>query len=362
MAMPFDQAFPARRSRLVSALPGWGIGALLVFDPKNVRYLTGFTGGEGLLVVGQREATLFVDGRFTTQAREAVAGVKIVECRDRVEALATFLDGQDHDGVGFEAAFLDVASYLRLRDALPDGALRPLSRELSLLRAVKEPDEIAAIRRAARITDRALLRIREMIRPGLRERDLAVELEYALRREGAEALAFPAIVATGPNAAHPHAEPGGGIVTAGAAVLLDWGAVVDGYCADESRTFLVGDVPEELGAVYALVLEAQERAIAAARPGASCRDVDRAARGFLEEKGYGPYFSHGTGHGIGLDVHEDPRFNARSEAVLEAGMVMSVEPGVYLPGKWGVRIEDTVLVTEEGCEVLTKAPKDPAQP
>jgi Xaa-Pro aminopeptidase/Xaa-Pro dipeptidase len=197
-----------------------------------------------------------------------------------------------------------------------------------------------------------------MIRPGVRESEIAVELEYRMRRGGSEKAAFETIVASGPHSALPHATPGNRAIRDGDCVVVDCGAVCGGYRSDETCTFIVGRASERQKEVYGAVREAHDRAIAAIRAGVSCGEIDRVARGVLEEAGLGDYFSHGTGHGVGLDVHEGPRLAPGKEDLLLAGMVVTVEPGVYIPGLWGIRIEDTVRVAEEGCEILTRTPKD----
>ena len=269
-----------------------------------------------------------------------------------------WLPGARMEEIGFESPSLCVEEYLRLQEKLPEAALRPLSGELHSLRAVKIEGEIDRIREAARIAGEALAAVRGMIRPGVREMEIAVELEYRMRLGGAEQAAFETIVAAGANAALPHATPGSRAIAAGDCVTIDYGAVSGGYHSDETCTYIVGHASDRQQEVYRLVREAHDRAIRAIRAGISCGAIDRIARGFLEEAGLGANFSHGTGHGVGLDVHEAPRLAAGREEILRAGMVVTVEPGVYLPGLWGIRIEDTVLVREEGCEILTQTSKD----
>ena len=345
-----------RLGRLHSRLAGKD--ALLILDRKNIRYLTGFTGSDGALLVGPDWLVLLVDGRYATQAREESPGSELFEFRSRVQGIAEAAGGRGAEVIRFEASSLSVEEYLRLREKLAGATLTPLAAEHLLLRAVKTAEEVARMREAARIAAEALAAVREMIRPGVREREIAIELEYRMRLAGAEGIAFETIVAAGANAALPHAAPGSRRIAAGDCVTVDCGAVAMGYCSDETCTFIVGRASDRQREVYGLVREAHDRAILAIRAGVSCGAVDRVARGFLDEAGLGVCFSHGTGHGVGLDVHEAPRLAAGREEILEAGMVVTVEPGVYLPGLWGIRIEDMVLVTEEGCEVLTRTPKE----
>jgi Xaa-Pro aminopeptidase len=251
-----------------------------------------------------------------------------------------------------------VEEYLKLQEGLPGVELRPLASVFHCLRAVKDEAEIAQIREAAKIAGEALAAVREMIRPGVREAEIALELEYRMRLGGAEKVSFETIVAAGSNTALPHATPGRRAIADGDCVMIDYGAVCGGYHSDETCTYIVGQASERQQEVYRLVREAHDRALGAIRSGVSCGEIDRIARACLEDAGLGGYFSHGTGHGVGLDVHEAPRLAAGREEILRAGMVVTVEPGIYLPGVWGIRIEDTVLVTEEGCEILTQTPKE----
>jgi Xaa-Pro aminopeptidase/Xaa-Pro dipeptidase len=332
--------------------------ALLILHEKNIRYLTGFSGTDGALMAGPDWLVLLVDGRYVTQAREEVVTAEIFEFRNRVDGIVAVAGGRSVEVMGFEASCLGVEEYLKLQDKLPGSKFRPLAGEFQSLRAVKDEQEIALIREAARIAGEALDQVREMIRPGVQERDIAIELEYRMRRAGAEQAAFETIVAAGANAALPHATPGSRVIAAGDCVTVDYGAVWRGYHSDETCTYVVGLATDHQREVYGRVKEAHDRAIQAIRAGVSCGEIDRVAREFLTDAGVGDCFSHGTGHGVGLDVHEAPRLAAGREEILRPGMVVTVEPGVYLPGLWGVRIEDTVVVRQEGCELLTQTSKE----
>jgi len=349
-------SYAERLSRLCAGLSE--TEALLILNAKNIRYLTGFTGGEGALMAGRTWLILLVDGRYVTQARGEAFGAEIVEFRNRVDGIAAVADQRAIVQIGFEAPALIVEEYLRLQERLPTVVLQPLSGGLQSLRAVKDGQEIDRIREAARIAGEALAAVREMIRPGVRETEIALELEYRMRRGGAEQASFETIVAAGANTALPHATPGSRAIADGDCVMIDYGAVSDGYHSDETCTYIVGHASARQEEVYRLVREAHDRALHALRAGVSCGEIDRIAREFLEEAGMGANFSHGTGHGVGLDIHEAPRLAVGREEILRAGMVVTVEPGVYLSGLWGVRIEDTVLVTDEGCEILTRTSKD----
>ena len=332
--------------------------ALLILGAKNIRYLTGFTGGDGALMVGPDWLILLVDGRYVTQARAEVPGMEIFEFRNRVEGVAAVAGRRGVGSVGFESPLLSVEEYLRLQEALPEVKLRPLPKGFELFRAVKDDGEIDRIREAARISGEALAAVREMIRPGVREEEIALELEYRMRRGGAEQASFETIVAAGPDAALPHSTPGRREIADGDFVMIDYGAVCDGYHSDETCTYVVGCASDRQREVYRLVLEAHDRVIRAVRAGVSCGEIDRIARACLAEAGMAGYFSHGTAHGVGLDVHEAPRLASGREEILQAGMVVTVEPGIYIPGVWGIRIEDTVLVKQEGCEILTRTSKE----
>jgi Xaa-Pro aminopeptidase len=332
--------------------------ALLILHAKNIRYLTGFTGSEGALLVGPTGLALLVDGRYTTQARGEAVGAEVVEFRNRVDGIMAVANQHAIRSIGFESPSLSVEEYLRLQERLPGVDFQPLSERFQTLRAVKDHEEISLIREAARISADALASIREMIRPGVPENEIALELDCRMRRTGAEQPSFETIVAAGANAALPHATPGCRTIEDGDCVMIDYGAVWEGYHSDETCTYVMGSVSARQREVYTLVREAHDRAIRAVRAGVSCCEIDRIARTCLEDAGLGTYFSHGTGHGVGLDVHEAPRLAAGRDEVLQAGMVVTVEPGIYLPGVWGIRIEDTVLVTAEGSEVLTRTSKD----
>lgn len=357
--MRFDAAvYSSRLSRLRSILSFNGIQALVLFDMHNIRYLTGFTGSDGALVVRPQSAALLVDGRYLTQAREEVRIADPFLYQDKVDGIEACLDMKAGETVGFEASAVSYEFYSQWSDRLGRERLKPLSEGLDAIRAVKDAGEVSCIRRAAELSASVLDAVLEMIRPGVPERDIALEIDYRAKKAGAEKMAFETIVASGINAALPHAKPGGKILEHGDLVVIDYGAAVDGYCSDETCTFCVGGADGKKREVYAAVKEAHDRAVEAVRAGISCSAIDRIARGVLEKYGLDAWFSHGTGHGVGLEVHEAPRISAKSDTILSAGMVITIEPGVYLPGQWGIRIEDTVLVRDDGCEVLTKMPKD----
>jgi Xaa-Pro aminopeptidase len=326
---------------------------LLVTSPTNVRYLSGLRSSNAVLLVEEGKATLFSDFRYAEAAR-ALGRVPFVELpRNLLGALAERLSARR---IGFEAEHLSYAGY----ETLTAGGVElvPTRGLVEALRRVKEPGEIDAIRRAAALSDRVYEALAAERFSGRTERALAWWVERAFHELGAEGVAFPTIVAAGENGALPHALPGERRIEAGTLVTVDAGCVVDGYCSDCTRTFAVGVPAPALDELYELCLRAQRDGLAAVRAGVRSRDADAASRAAIEEAGLGERYGHGLGHGVGLDVHEAPALRPESEDVLEPGNVVTVEPGLYLPGTGGVRIEDLVLVTEEGCERLTRHPTD----
>ena len=326
---------------------------LLVSNPVNVRYLTGFASSNAALLVEPERVRLFSDFRYAEAAR-AVEGVEFVETkRSLVAALAELLEGK----VGFEA---DAVSYTAWETLKAGGlALVPRRGLVEALRAVKDEGELDATRHAGEITSEAYARFAEERFVGRTERDLAWRLDGLFHELGAQAPAFETIVASGPNGARPHARPTDREIGAGETVVIDAGAMVAGYCADCTRTFATGPLPDELKDAYAACLEGQLAGLEAVRAGVTGVDADAAARETIEAAGLGEKFGHGLGHGVGLEVHEAPRLSRESTDTLAAGNVVTVEPGVYLEGLGGIRIEDLVIVTENGAEVLTSSTKDP---
>lgn len=356
--MPDRPSSPLRISRLRALLQCSGVEAFLILDLKSILYLTGFSGSDGALLVGAGEPILLVDGRYTTQARKQVPGADVVLYRDKAAGIAEVLSAGGFGRVGFEPAVVTVELFNALRRKTQKVRWKPLQERLGVIRAVKDPGEIENIRRAIRIATEALRETITIIRPEVHERDIAIELEYLMRSKGADAPSFDTIVASGPNGALPHARPGSRRIRTGDFVVIDYGAVWRGYHSDETCTFAIGRPGRRHEKVYSIVKEAHDRALEAVRPGIACRDVDAAARCVIEKAGHGSCFSHGTGHGVGLDVHEAPRISTLSDTILEQGMVITIEPGVYLPGFGGVRIEDTVLVEKDGARVLTEYSKE----
>ncbi len=356
--MPDRPSTVLRISRLRALMRRSGVEALLILDLKNICYLTGFSGSDGALLVGAGRPVLLVDGRYLTQAGKQAPGARAVLYRDKVSGIADVLSARGIKHVGFEPAAATVELHSALRRKTKNVRWKPFPSDLGTIRAVKDAKEIESIRKAIRIASDALMSTLGRIRPGVRERDIAIELEYAMRKKGADYPSFDTIVASGPNSALPHARPGSRKIRPGDFVVVDFGAVFSGYHSDETCTFAVGRKGKKHENIYAIVKEAHARALEAVSPGVACRDVDAAARGVIEKAGYGPCFSHGTGHGVGLGVHEAPRLSTLSDDVLEEGMVITIEPGIYIPGFGGVRIEDMVLVEKGGARVLTEFSKE----
>ncbi len=327
---------------------------LLVTGGVNVRYLTGLSSSNvALLVEPGGTTTLYTDFRYREKA-SSVEGVELAEtARDLIGALATVLSGRK---VGFESAHVTFAEHQRLVNGRVE--LVPTDGIVEAFRRLKEPGEIAAIRRAAAVSDKVYAALARERFTGRTERELAWWIEQAFHEAGADRLAFGSIVASGPNGASPHAEPSDRVIETGTLVTVDAGCVVDGYCSDCTRTFATGGLPAELAEAYALCLKGHLDGLAAVRPGASGRDVDAASRVAIVAAGLGDRYGHGLGHGVGLEVHEAPTLRPESDDVLEVGNIVTVEPGIYLPGIGGVRIEDLVLVTGDGAESLTHFAKE----
>jgi Xaa-Pro aminopeptidase len=345
---------PSRGDRLAELVAGRGLDCILVTDLVNVRYLTGFGGTNGACVCGGEERVFLTDFRYTERAEAEVEGWEVVTAKDDwLGEIASRLVGR----TGFEDHKMAVRTLTKLEEKLPDGVeLEGAGGTVEKLRRVKDEDELTAIAAAAELADEVWRWSLERGLTGRTELDVARAAEARMRELGAEP-SFPAIVAAGPNGALPHAEPGEREIGRGELVVFDMGAKLDGYCSDGTRTFATGEPGERAREVYELVLEAQEAALAAILPGARGEDVDEVARDLIAAAGHGERFGHGLGHGVGLEVHEEPRLSQRSEDVLAAGEVVTVEPGIYLPGELGVRIEDLVVVAEGGCRNLSGLPK-----
>jgi Xaa-Pro aminopeptidase len=356
---------PTRLARLRGALAEAGVDAMVVAQPENRTYLSGFTGSTGWLVISAEQALFIADFRYHEQVLLECPDFTLVKMGLRLtDTLPGVVRQLGARRLGFEADHLTVADAQSWAEAIPEVEWAPLKGVAQALRSVKDGEEIAALRAAVRLADEALAAGLLQARPGMTERELAWAIESYLRTHGAQAAAFEIIVACGPNGARPHARATGAPLQAGEPIVIDMGARVNGYCSDLTRTICLGapNDPARFWEVYHTVLAAQMAAEAALRPGLSGRDGDAVARNLITSAGYGDYFGHGLGHGVGLAVHEEPRLSRLNDAPLAPGHVVTVEPGIYLPGWGGVRIEDLVVVTESGIEVLTAAPKTPVIP
>jgi Xaa-Pro aminopeptidase len=376
MHHPASMTLGRRLERVRALMLLQGLDGFVVTHAPNIRYLTGLAASAGVVVIAPDTCVLAVDFRYATAAAEmlasrADAAIRLeVTSKSHDECAVALLKEAAVQRVGIEAAWMPVIRFNRLSVALAAEPASPFDndRRCPVLvptelmvergRMLKDPEEIATLRDAAARLARVAEQVVALARPGRSEADVAGEIDAAMRRAGFESPAFPTIVASGPNSARPHARPGPRILQGAESVVLDFGGVLDGYCVDVTRTVLIGSVPSELRRIFDAVAEAQAAAIAAVKPGALPSDIDGAARSVLDRHGLGEAFGHGTGHGLGLEVHEEPRIGRPvagvTESPVEAGMVFTIEPGAYVPGLGGVRIEDDVLVTAGGAEVLTR--------
>ena len=338
--------------------------AFLVSIGENRRYLSGFTGEDtqfdessGYLLITEARSILVTDSRYTAQAKQECPLFEVVEYKAGLaKVLPDLLTDLKVQRLGFENKRMAVAQYEEIRNALKekgvDVDLLPSADAVDSLRLIKDDSEIALTRKAAAIAEAAFLKLLDFIKPGMTEREIAWEFEVFMRKEGAEELSFPTIFASGPNSALPHAIPGNRKISRDEPIVIDWGVKFEGYCSDATRTIVIGKPDEELKKVHRTVREAQRMAMEAIRPGADGKAVDQIARDHIHNMGYKDRFGHGLGHGTGLAIHEAPRLSPLSTSILQPGMIVTVEPGIYIPGWGGVRIENQVVVREDGAEVL----------
>lgn len=332
--------------------------AFFSLNPSNNAYLTGFHGTTSALIVTQEDAVFLCDFRYTEQAKQQVEACNIQEISGSMEKrVGGFLNKFQVAEAGFDPGTL-LVSQLQVVQEIYNGKLRHLSDAVTRLRMIKSPEEIELMRQASALAESVMAELQQSCRVGITERELAARLTYAFLQQGALGNSFDPIVLFGARSSLPHGMPGNNKLDEGDIVLIDMGCVLQGYCSDITRTAVFGQLPGAwFEQIYETTLEAQQAALAAIKPGTPAREVDAVARNIIRDAGYGQYFGHGLGHGVGLEVHEAPRLNAQSDVVLEAGMAVTVEPGIYLPGQGGVRIEDLVVVTQTGCERLTPSSK-----
>ncbi len=357
-------AYKERINRARKLARDEGFEALWVNDAPNVRYLSGFTGSSGYILLGPGKGYFITDSRYELQAAQEVRDLEIAILRGRLPALLKqLLSGMNVSRLAFSGALLSFDEVQSIRRALRGtAAFQPLQGSLSGLRAVKDAEEVTALRRAVSNAERAMRAVAGLVRPGVTEMRVAEALACELIRGACDDAAFNIIVACGPRSALPHATPSGRRLGRRDLMLLDWGARCGGYHSDMTRVFFEGEPAAELRKIHGVVLEAREAALQAIRPGAAAADVDAAARRVIEDAGYGEHFGHALGHGVGLEVHEAPVLGGASRDILKPGMVFTVEPGIYLPGKGGVRIEDVIHLEGDGPRVLGRLPRSGVLP
>lgn len=349
-------------TQIANALEEYGLDAMLLTGEANRFYATGFhsIGTDGVALVTPSKNYYFTDSRYTEAAARSIKNAKIEETkpgRGCLTLLNEAIEEQHIETVGFEDTYMTVADYEQYGKEL-HCKLVPAAKLLGGLRQVKNAEELKLMIAAQRIAERALEEILKEIRPGVSEKELAARLQYLMLHFGAENMSFDPIVVSGPNGSLPHGVPSEKTIESGEFVTMDFGCIYHGYCSDMTRTVAVGSVTEEMRHVYDTVLAAQQAGIAAACAGVSGKAVDGAARQVIEDAGYGDYFGHSFGHGVGVEIHEAPNASSRNETPLPVGAVISAEPGIYIPGKLGVRIEDVIVINENGCVNLTQAPKE----
>jgi Xaa-Pro aminopeptidase len=347
-----------RVDRVSNLLVDKDLDAFIIKGMDNIFYLTGFRGSEGTLIVTRGDTLLLTDFRYITYAEEAVKDIKILELSGKKNTIEEICKKYNINKMGFDSPHTTYSVYNRWKNTAKKVDFIPMDNELEGIRKRKEPGEIDAILKAVRISTEAFIDVFEKIRPGKTEKEIANEIDYTMRKLGADCPSFDTIVASGERAALPHAFPSDKEIKEGEMVIVDFGAQVDGYCSDETCTFSVGEPNEKLKEIFSIVDEARKLGLKKARSGVPVKDLDMTVRGFIDDAGYGEYFRHGSGHGIGIAVHEVPAINTTSEGVLEENMVITIEPGIYLPHVGGVRLEDMALITENGAKVLTSIRKD----
>lgn len=348
-----------RISRAFGLLKKEKIDFLLVTQIFHVQYLSGYTGSNGMILLAPPKAYFLTDSRYLVQAQKEVKSCKVIIAdRELFSELPKLPGLSKRARVGLEAAHLTLKNLDKLKDLIPKADFRKTENLIESLTVTKDSEEIRKIRKAVRIADKAYSEILDFIRPGVKEKDIAFELEYKMKTLGADAIAFDLIVASGQRSAMPHGKASSKKLRKGDFVTLDFGCIFEGYASDITRTVVLGKATEKQKRIYDLVLAAQKKACRSVKPGLACSRLDAVPRDMIMKAGYGDYFGHGLGHGIGMQVHDNPSLSPRSTDVLSEGMVVTIEPGIYIPNWGGVRIEDDVLVTGSGGQVLSKSPKE----
>ncbi len=347
-----------RLNRVLDVITRKDLHACILKGMDNIFYLTGFRGSEGTVIVTRGDVVLLTDSRYITCAQETAKGCTVVETRGRDQTIDEVLKRYGIARTGFDSFHTTYQMYRSWKESSPDIEFVPLGDEIESIRRCKEPDEVLAVKEAVSIATQAFNTVLNKIVPGRTEKEIANELDYTMRRLGADAPSFETIVASGPRAALPHAVPSDKVLERGETVVIDFGCQLNGYCSDETCTLALGPIPEEMEEIYNVVHEAKQKGVRAVRAGLPVRELDMIVRGCVEEKGFGEFFRHGTGHGVGIAVHEPPAITVKGDGILEENMIITIEPGIYFPNKGGVRLEDMVLVREDGGEVLTHLRKD----
>lgn len=348
-----------RLMNLQKRLGEQGLDALLITSPFNRQYISGFTGSAGYLLVTENKAKLITDFRYVDQAAEQAPHVEVVKSRaDMLEEVGIQLAELKIHKIGFEKQYVSYSLYQGLSKVSGKMEWIGIAGIVEEMRMIKTPDEISIIKQACEIADRSFQHILHFIKPGVTEREVALELEFHMRKQGATSTSFETIVASGPRSALPHGVASEKVISAGEVVTLDFGAYYKGYVSDITRTVAVGEPSEQLKQIYNIVLEAQLAGVTHVKAGLTGKEADAITRDIITAAGYGEKFGHSTGHGIGLEVHEGPGLSSKSEVILKPGMVVTVEPGIYISQIGGVRIEDDVVITENGCEIITQSTKE----
>ncbi|MBI3753035.1 MAG: aminopeptidase P family protein [Deltaproteobacteria bacterium] len=347
-----------RLKKIQDNLSSLKIDALLITTPENIRYLSGFTGSSGVIIITEHQSIFLTDSRYAAQSKDEVSGFKIKTYKKQIEEVASLINKLKHKRIGFEAKGLTYETYRKLKSLLRNKKLIPVSNGIDKIRSTKDTEELKVIKKAIHLSSIGFDTAMNCITPGALERDVAFAAEMAMRKNGAQGLSFDIIVASGKRAAFPHGKASQKKIRRSEMVIVDLGAQYNGYHSDETCTFVVGKPDKRQKKVYHAVKDAHDKAIEAVSPGVKASYIDSVARDFIQHAGYGKYFGHGTGHGVGLQVHERPTISPYNDEILEEGMVFTIEPGIYIPDWGGVRIEDMVLVTRDGCEVLTEVSKE----
>lgn len=335
-----------------------GIDGALVYSDSNRNYLSGFTGNESFAVITKKKAFFITDSRFTEQAQNQVKGFVVQQYANSIyDFIKNLVCENNIKKFGIEEDYMNVLDYDSYKEKLPEVEFVKLNHAIEKLRTVKDEIEIDKISKAAAIADKAFSHMLTYIKPGMKESEVGLELEFYMRKLGATCLSFPSIIASGTRSSLPHGQASDKVLENGDFFTLDFGCVYDGYCSDMTRTVVIGKATEKQKEIYSIVLKANEEAMKGIKAGNVCSSIDKIARDVIKKNGYGDRFGHGLGHGVGMQIHEMPRLSPKDDSKLKAGMVVTDEPGIYIPGFGGVRIEDLVVVTEDGHKVLSNSPK-----